>query len=491
MLAPERGKSGLPLQRQLYESVRTAILSGSLPPGTRLPSTRALAGDWKLGRNTVVGAFEQLVAEGYLESQTGSGTYVSHQLPEEFLQVHRLSREAKLVGTSRQRRSGLSRRGRRIADIRGADDPLRPKAFSPGVPAVDSFPVDTWRRLTSRRIRRISRQLLCYQDPKGYPPLRKALAAYLGTARGVRCDWEQILIVSSSQQALDLSARLLLDPGDSVWIEEPGYTGARGALIAAGADLAPIPVDSQGIKVDWGIRQAPDARLIYITPSHQYPLGATLNLPRRMALLEWASRSGAWILEDDYDSEYRYAERPLSSLQGLDETGCVIYIGTFSKVLFPSLRLAYMVVPPDLVDAFQRARNLNDGHSPSLAQSVLTDFIEEGHFTAHLRRMRNLYYERQEALVQAAESRLQGVLDVQRSPCGMHVTGILADGHDDVRLSRDAAAQGLDAAPLSFTYLRDPTKRGFILGYCCIPRDEIERGVETMARILDDAALLE
>ena len=301
------------------------------------------------------------------------------------------------------------------------------RAFRPGMPAFDGFPFEEWSRYVARRWRNPATDLLGYGDAAGYRPLREAIARHLAVARGVRCDAGQVVIVAGSQQALDLAARVLLDPGDAVWIEEPGYLGARAALAAAGAKLVPVPVDAEGLDVAAGVALQRAAAMAYVSPSHQYPLGVTMSLSRRLALLEWARAAGAWVLEDDYDSEYRYAGRPLAALQGLDGDGRVIYLGTFSKVMLPSLRLGYLVLPPDLVDAFVAARAIADRHSPSVEQAALADFIVDGQLDRHIRRMRMLYAERQAALVDAAKRELAGVLDVPASDAG-DAPGRLAAG---------------------------------------------------------------
>ncbi len=425
---------GVPLHRQLYEGLREAILSGRLRPGARLPSTRALAADLGASRNTVLAAFGQLLAEGYVEGRVGAGTTVASTLPETLLRAHPEARAAERPG----RRPRLSRRGALLVGTRAAlaRGAVAARPFRPGLPGLELFPFDLWTRLVARRWRRVPRQLLDYGDPAGYAPLRDAIAAYLREARAVRCEAGQVIVVTGAQQAVDLAARVLLDPGDTAWVEDPGYPGARGALVAAGIRLAPVPVDGEGLDVGRGARQAPHARLVYVTPSHQYPLGVTMSLHRRLALLEWASRSGAWILEDDYDSEYRYGGRPLAALQGLDTAGRVIYVGTFSKVLFPSLRLGYLVVPPELVDAFVAARALADRHSPSVTQAALADFIDGGHFARHVRRTRALYAERQAALVRAVRRALRGLLDVTPAEAGMHLLGWLPAGVDDRAAAR-------------------------------------------------------
>lgn len=473
-LGLDRGSS-VPLHRQLYDGLREAILTGRVRPGARLPSTRTLAADLGASRNTVLAAFGQLLAEGYLEGRVGAGTTVASTLPETLLRAHPQAARAERPG----RRPRLSRRGAllvstRAALARGAST-ARP--FRPGLPGLEFFPFDLWSRLIARRWRRVPRQLLDYGDPGGYAPLREAIAAYLREARAVRCETEQVIVVTGAQQAVDLAARVLLDPGDTAWIEDPGYPGARGALIAAGIRLVPVPVDAEGLDVRHGARRAPGARLVYVTPSHQYPLGVTMSLHRRLELLEWASRSGAWILEDDYDSEYRYAGRPLAALQGLDPTGRVIYAGTFSKVLFPSLRLGYLVVPSELTEAFMAARALADRQSPSVTQAALADFIDGGHFARHIRQTRALYAERQDVLVQAVRRSLGGLLEVMPAEAGMHLVGWLPDGVDDRDAARAALGQKVDVPPLS-GFRAGPARRGerggLILGYAAYTPREID-----------------
>jgi GntR family transcriptional regulator/MocR family aminotransferase len=414
------------LFRQLYEGLRQSILDGRLAPGVRLPATRGLAEELGVSRNTVLNAYEQLLAEGYLEGKAGSGTYVPRTLPEEMLQVPATGRKRP---TPRPRRR-LSRRGELLAGSASKVLPSSgvPRPFRPGIPALDAFPFEIWHRLVARYHRHPTRDLLNYNYSAGHAPLRRAIAAHLGPARAVHCDPEQVLVISGAQQGLDLVARILLDSGDAVWMEDPGYRSARSALQGAEAVLVPVPVDSDGLDVAAGSARCPDARLVYVSPSHQYPLGVTMSLSRRLALLDWARRADAWVVEDDYDSEFRYAGRPLAALQGLDRDGRVIYLGTFSKTLFPSLRLGYLVVPEDLVDSFMAARIVMDRQPSTLTQAVVANFIEEGHFLRHVRRMRTLYSERQEALLRAARRELDGVLDVRPCETGLHLMGWLPDG---------------------------------------------------------------
>ncbi len=479
--------SGTPYYRQLYDGVRRAILSGILPAGTRLPSTRTLAAELRVSRTTMVTAFEQLLAEGYLEGKIGSGTFVAKSLPDDLLSVReRVEREPRPARSGRR----LSGRGALLAatPATAVRDLGTPRAFRPGVPALDEFPDAVWRRISGKVWRRPSGGLLGYGDPAGYRPLREAIAGHLGAARGVRCAPEQVIVVSGSQQALDLAARVLLDPGDAVWVEDPGYMGARGALSGAGARLVPVPVDGEGLEVAKGIESEPGARLACVTPSHQYPLGVTMSLGRRLELLGWAGRSGAWVIEDDYDSEYRYTGRPLEALQGLDTGERVLYVGTFSKVLFPALRLGYLVVPPDLVDAFAAARELTDRHPPTVDQAILADFIAEGHFLRHVRRMRALYAQRQAALVEEAARGLQGLLDVGPAAAGMHLVGWLPEGVDDREASRRAVNRGVEAPPVSL-YGGTPRGRGaLMLGYAAVGEREIGNAVRRLAEALGQAS---
>jgi GntR family transcriptional regulator/MocR family aminotransferase len=306
---------------------------------------------------------------------------------------------------------------------------------------------------------------MLHGEPEGFRPLREAIAAHLGPARGVRCDWRQVLVFSSTQQALDLTARLLLDEGDGVWLEEPGYLGARVAFDAAGARLHPVPVDAQGLQVDTGRTRAPRARLAYVTPSHQYPLGVTMSLPRRLALLEHARASGMWVLEDDYDSEFRYATRPLAAIQGMDAAGRVLYAGTFNKVMFPSLRLAFLVVPQGLVEPFTAARASTEGHTPTLPQAAMADFMDSGHYVTHLRHMRQVYSERRDALLDALRREGNPRLRPGAAEAGMHVTAFLASGCEDLALVERTDARRLGARRLSPLYLGRKREQGLVLGF--------------------------
>jgi GntR family transcriptional regulator/MocR family aminotransferase len=473
----------MPLHRQLYEGLRQAILTRRLAPGMRLPSTRTLASELGLSRYTVVDAFRQLGAEGYLEGKVGAGTCVARTLPDDLLRPVLPAISAAVPMRERrlrsQRSEGLLALGRPLLGTRRGQ-PRHSQPFQVGVPALDAFPGDLWGRLVARHARTISVSMRGYQDPAGYAPLRRAIASYLAAARGVRCTAEQVIVVNGSQQGIALTAQVLLNPGEAVWMEDPGYPGAKGALLGAGARLIPVPIDAEGLDVGAGRARGPEARLAFVTPAHQCPLGVTMSLKRRLALLAWASEAGAWVIEDDYDSEYRYVGRPLAALQGLDTAGRVIYAGTFSKVLFPALRLGYLVVPRDLIETFAAARLFADMHPPPLEQAVLAEFMTEGHFAPHIRRMRRLYAERQAALIEAARP-LSPWLDVCPSEAGMHLLGWLRGGSDDQAIAQLAARHQVITHPLSRFCIEPSEQRALLLGYTSVPIPAIREGVRRLA----------
>jgi GntR family transcriptional regulator/MocR family aminotransferase len=478
-----------PLHRQVYDALRRAIVAGHLAPAARLPSTRALAEQLDVSRNTVMNAFEQLLAEGYLVGRLGSGTYVADELPDRALAARpRASPPAPSIHTARITPS------RRAETLTAAAEPFRASAapaaspllaFRLGAPDHDHFPAETWGRLLTRRWNRSRDDLLRHRDPRGYAPLRRAVCDYVNTARGVRCSPEQILIVTGTQQAVSLTAQVVLDHGRPAWFEDPGYPFARAALVAAGATIVPVPVDDEGLDVAAGLRAAPDARLAVVTPAHQSPLGVPLSPDRRATLLDWARRADAWIFEDDYDSEYRYAGRPLPALQGEPGTADrVIYCGTFSKVLSPSIRLAYVVCPPALLDAFLAAKVFADIQCPALEQAVLTDFITGGHFARHIRRTRVLYAKRQALLMKHAARELAGLLTIHPRPAGMHVLAHLPPDTDDREVARRAAEAGVETMPLSVFTIAHPQPPALLLGYAATPDAQIVEGLHRLRRVL-------
>jgi GntR family transcriptional regulator / MocR family aminotransferase len=473
-----------PIYRQLYAALRVAILEGRIPQGAKLPSTRELSEELRLSRNTVLSVYDQLLSEGYLASRTGSGTFVSTELPEQIMKP----RSVDVAASGQRSAPTLSRRASlfeyRAMKCRGNDGPLQP--FRTGTPALREFPHRIWASLVQRHLKNPSIGLLGYNDAAGYGPLRKAIAHYLKLSRGVRCDWEQVVIVGGAQQGLDLSARLLLDPGDLAWIEDPGYPGARYALAAAGARLVPVPVDEDGVLVSEGRRRGPQARLAYVTPSHQYPLGYTMSLARRLEILEWARAQSAWIIEDDYDGEFRYRTRPFASLQGLAGDDHVIYLGTFSKVMFPAMRLAYVVVPQRVVERFVIAKALSDRYEPVLEQMALTEFIEEGHFGRHLRRMRRLYEERQEAMVDAGAKYLGNAVSLRPHDAGMHLTGLLGEALEETEVHAAFKARGLESNVLQPLAIEAQVPQGLMLGYAPFSERTIVAAVRRMAAAVEE-----
>jgi GntR family transcriptional regulator/MocR family aminotransferase len=471
---PARGN----LYRWLYGELRTAILDGRLRPGSRLPATRDLASAYRLSRSTIVTAFEQLKSEGYVEGRSGSGTYVSQVLPEHLLDVHGPKAEKRLP----HRRIALSAYARRLQPFRGtAVRPMR--AFRPNQPALDLFPTDLWAQVAARRLRRVSANLLAGGEALGYRPLREAVAAYLNSSRGVKCTAEQVLILSGAQEALDRTARILLNPGESVWMEEPGYPGAGVVFRALGAHIRRVPVDSEGLSLEVGKKRWRAPRLGYVTPGHQFPLGVTMSLRRRLALLEWARRSGVLIFEDDYDSEYRYAGRPVPAMQGLDRSGVVIFAGSFTAVLFPALRLGYLVVPEQMVDVFAAAESVSTHHPPLLEQAVLCDFFTEGHFARHIRRMREIYAERLQVLLESAREKLLGALEISNVEAGLQTVGWLRSGLSGAKVANLAAARDVEAVPLSRYASGRPRREGLVLGFAAVDPKELRRGVDELAQI--------
>ncbi|MFZ3332301.1 MAG: PLP-dependent aminotransferase family protein [Candidatus Acidiferrales bacterium] len=471
----------IPMYQQVSEWFRRAILAGQLRPGQRLPSTRGLASELKISRIPVSSAYEQLHAEGYLETFVGAGTCVARSIPDDALKPPPGKTSNAATGEIAKTKA-LRRVSRRVDLLRLPAQTWSNElvAFRMSLPALEHFPIGLWSKLVTRHARKPSRQVLAYGDAKGYAPLRAAIAEYLGAVRAVRCEPSQVLVTTGSQQGIQLSAQVLLDADERVWFEEPGYPGARQALLMGGARLVPVPVDREGLVVAEGSRRAGDARAVYITPSHQYPLGVTMTAARRMLLLNWAARSGAWIIEDDYDSEYRLGGRPIASLQGLDTDARVIYVGTFSKVMFPALRLGYVVVPKDLVDAFANARDASDQFSSTLYQAVMTDFIREGHLARHIRRMRMLYMERRAALVEEIRKQADGRLEVIGAEAGMHLVALLPPGVSDMAVAKKAAKIGMSAMPLSSCYMKPPARGGLILGYGGVDAQQIREGMSKL-----------
>ncbi|MGO8915548.1 MAG: PLP-dependent aminotransferase family protein [Stellaceae bacterium] len=456
--------SATPLFRQIYMAVRSAVLSGALRPGTRLPSSRAMASTLGVARASVVAAYEQLLVEGYAEGRAGSGTFVSADLTG---LVARGSRPH--PGTRAGKPPPAPAAAQAFADFAASTAQADERPFNTGRTLTDARTVEIWRKLTHRAVRSLGARDLGYTDPCGFIELRRSICDYLRAARGVRCNPEQIVVTAGTQHAIDIAIRVLLAPGDAVWVEDPGYPLTHGQLLLAKARLHPIPVDGQGIGVEAGIRAAPRARAVVVTPSHQFPTGVALSMTRRLELLAWARRSGAFIVEDDYASEFRYAGPPLASLQGLDEDERVIYVGTLNKALFPGLRLGYAVVPPALLQAFVAARYLIDRQPPSLYQSVLAEFMAEGHFAAHTRRMRQIYREQRDALAATLARRADGHLQVDVPDQGMHLVAYLRDGVSDVAVEAAARRSGIVVRAMSRFYRSASPRAARMLGFSGFP----------------------
>jgi len=473
-------RSPLALHQQLYAELRSAILSGRFAPGTPLPASRTLAKDLGISRNTVLSAVDQLHAEGYLEPRHGSGTFVTRSLPDEMLWTP----NARNTPSTPRAAGRLSARGKRLSRGGTFFPPVRAVPFRHGLPALDAFPRRLWARIAARHWRKLTTHDLGYGDAAGYAPLRKAIAEYLGQARAVRCQAEQVLVIAGSQQALYLTAQMLLDPGDDVWLEDPGYLGARAAFHAAQANIVPVPVDEQGLSVAAAKKRSVAARVAYVTPSNQYPTTVTMSPARRLELLDWARRSHMWIIEDDYDSEFRFTSRPISSLQGLDAAGRVIYIGTFSKLLAPGLRLGYIVLPPLLVDSFVAASAVFTRHLPSVEQIVLAEFIAEGHLARHVRRMREIYLERRACLVSEIQRELADCLEIQAPDAGTHALAWLRNGLEDGRAAQLAAQHGVESRPFSIYSMRAARRSGLVLGYGAFGKMEIRAGVKRLGTAL-------
>jgi len=470
-----------PLQRQIYAAVREAILAGQLPPGTRLPPSRALADELRVSRTTVVLAYRYLETEGYIAGRGSAGSFVAalereqtkpriKRSPPADATLDRLTREA----------VELARVAAGTHRVRAAQVPFRA-----GEPALDLFPSRLWARLYARRARRSGSALLGYGRAAGHRPLRTAIAAYVSAARGVTAPADQVILVRGTQQGIHLATRILLERGDAAWVEDPGYPAARVMLETSGASVVPVPVDADGMVVAEGVRRAPDARAVIVSPSHQFPLGATMSLARRLALLEWAGNAGAWVFEDDYDSEFRYVGSPIPSLQGLDTNDRVIYLGTFSKTMFPALRLGYLIVPSVLVDLFRATQSLVDHVAPTIEHATLAEFIEDGHFTRHVRQMRDAYAERQEALLRGIGRELEGHVDAKPVQTGMHLVAWLRNrAVSDARVSRLAREGDIEAGALSTYRIEARLGPGLLLGFAAVRPAEMGAGLRTLRQAI-------
>jgi GntR family transcriptional regulator/MocR family aminotransferase len=464
------------LTNWLYGELRSAILDGRLAPGARLPASRDFASQYELSRGTVVSVLERLQDEGYVTSRVGVGTWVNR------VESPRPARQSTSLPAYIRRIIATNKRPQPWIDLAFVEG-IRP--FRIGAPAINEFPSEIWGRIAADRARNFRSWLEKEADRRGYRPLREAIAEYLRTSRGVRCTAEQIVLVSGIQQALDLLARLLLKKGDPIWMEDPGYFGARIAFDNVGARMIPVPVNDEGLSVSAGMKICPDAKGAYVTPAHQFPLAVTMSLERRMALLSWAARAGAFVIEDDYDSEYRFEGPPVPALQSLDNHSSVIFIGSFSKTLFPALRVGYVVLPAPLVDPFVALRYRTDFRNSSFDQAVLCDFIVNGHLARHLRRMRILYAERLETLIDGAKQHLGGLLEISTVRAGLYTIGYLKNGMTSRQAEKLALALGIEVLAVDRFTLRRPDPNALLLGFGGFDEIAIRQGLIRLAKALN------
>lgn len=477
----------LGLHQRIQRALRALILEGALGPGLKLPATRALAKSLGVARDTVENAYVQLHRDGFISRREGSGSYVSKTVGTELRGAAR--RRMKQQDTRRNETPpagpGLSRRGQMIFDSGGVNDQQVIKAFATGLPETRTFPTQVWERLQRQAMKDYRANVLLHGDPQGAEPLRKAIAIYLNLERGAKCSPDQILVLSSTRQALFLCAQLLVDAGKPILLENPGYFGARKAFETAEAKVVPIDVDDQGVRTDLLQADRSGANCLYVTPSHQYPTGATLPLKRRLELINWAAEHGKWIIEDDYDSEFHYDGLPTACVQGLDKYQRTIYLGTFGKTLYPGLRMGYMVLPYELVKPFTHARSIMDGHTPQILQLTLARFMEDGHYNSHVRAMRKLYAGRRSIMLDAIAKHLDGIAVALRPQGGLQVPCLLADGWSEEQTIRQAASAGVQLPGLSRLYAGEEKKQGWLLGYSSLTAYEIEAAMLRLANALN------
>lgn len=450
----------VPLSRQIYQQLRDAITSQGLPLGSRIPSSRELAERSNVSRTSVVAAYEQLLSEGFIIGRHGSGTFIADAIPLAGPTRHRFA-----IAAEKPSLRQLSDTGLRYRDLIRETAHVDDKPFSPGRSSIDLPTIEAWRQITARHSKTIPSDVMTYGDTFGRESFREVIAEYLRAFRSVNCTAEQIMITSGAQQAIDLSIRVLLNPGDQVWVEDPGYPATLRALHAANIITIPVPVDDCGMKVDVGLEKEAAPRAIFVTPGHQFPTGAVMSIERRHELLHAGNAADAWILEDDYDSEFRYSGHPLPSLQGLDQSARVIYIGTLSKILFPGLRTGFAVIPIDLIDSYRGARYLTDRGPPIAHQAVLEEFMREGFFTSHIRRMRQRYSATLNEVVQELRHALGDLAEIRSPECGMRFVVYLTQGIDDIEVSRAAAKRGVTVRPISPLYLDSPPRSGLDIGF--------------------------
>lgn len=478
----------IPLYTQVYEQFRQMILSGRLRPRDRLPATRNLSEELGVSRTSITQGFEQLILEGYLLGKTGSGTYVAAELPDSLISTATIEKVGKVLNN-----------GEKIVVAKNliSEDLLRRNSekeavvpFQTGHAALDLFSYNSWYKVSKKVFKNLKEYPLGYEDSSGYEPLRNEIARYLRMSRAVKCEAEQIIVVNGSLQGLGLIVQCLLKAGDSIWMEDPGYHGVKFASTSMGIKICPIPVHKDGMNVDFGINKFPEAKLAYVTPSQQFPIGVTLSFEKRLQLLEWAGQHKMWILEDDYDSEFHYEGHPLPSLQGMDKSGRVIYLGTFTKVLFPGLRLAYVVLPTvEMVNEFKKLKGMLDRQSPILDQIIVAKFIEEGHFFRHIRKMRLVYSERRKMLVKLIEENLGDYLEIEPSSAGMNLTAWLSEKIDVQKLREEAKKHRVIVPFINDYSLENLIRPGINLGFTGFTKYKLKTGIELLKKCIENSLI--
>lgn len=469
---PRLRRLDLPMYERIYQAFRDTILNGQVFPGARLPATRALAQHYGVSRNTIIQAYDQLASEGYFETRHGSGTYVANELPENFVLSRQLSGTKKGVLKTKP-----------PDKLWNAGKPPRP--FQIGVPDMERFPTETWLKLYAKHVRSSPYSLANYELEDGHSSLKNTIASYLNTRKGVRCSSKQILVLPGSQQAQELVVRSLLRPGDQAWIEDPCYRGTRSALRQNGIKAIPVPLDENGLDVSYGLKKAPKAGLAIVTPSHQYPIGCSMPIGRRLELLQWANESEAWILEDDYDSEYRYRGKPIPAMQGIDEGNRVLYMGTFSKCLFPDIRIGYLVAPFSILDALKEMQATTGSYPPIAMQATLAAFMHDGHFERHIRRMRSRYSKLYYSLIEALEKNCSDYLTIGPREGGMHVTVFLKDTSKTATIQEEAGKQGIALSPIFKYASSKDSAQGFLLGFSCFGGKQLISSTRQLKKIFE------
>ncbi|EKT63051.1 PLP-dependent aminotransferase family protein [Providencia burhodogranariea] len=472
------------IKESVYHTIRNAILDGRLTAGIKLPSSRDLAEMMSISRNSVIAGFERLTDEGYLITKQGSGTYVSTTVPDELV---RLISKTYHIEPPQYSELNLNPVIARLTPLWENSRPNTDKQamFNIGIGCIDQFPHDLWGRLLGRVWRKSKYEITHYNHSNGYPPLKKILVDYVRSTRGVNCHEEQIIIVNGTQQAINLAVNVLLKKGSSVWLDDPGYDSARAVLTASGVNIAPIPADDEGMDIAYAAEHYPDAKLIYTAPSHQFPLGTTLSLPRRLALLEWAQQNEAWIFEDDYNSEFRYLSKPIQALQGLDTHQRVIYAGTFSKMMYPGFRLGFLIVPKALIEPFTMMKYYSDSRSGYLEQAALAQFIQEGHYARHVRKIRKTCYLRQNALIEAINRYLPHIFQTEQTDSGIHAVCWIKSGYNQESILSACHNLGFGAQALSRYCINNQNNNAILFGYAAHSEIEITNSIIALSQALD------